>query len=120
MIAGLSKAVILYLTPVLLLTALLLSLFAYLAPVIMLHGQVALLTVTPSMSLTQPESSQGIDGPSLFLGMLGELNRPIPLLHVLKTHKGHARNQIMPAMLAVLYPRCRLRIVSVVIFFRSL
>lgn len=73
MIAGLSKAVTLYLAPVLSLTAILLSLFAFLAPAVMLHDQVALLTVTPSVSLTQPTSSQGVDGASVFLGALGML-----------------------------------------------
>jgi hypothetical protein len=71
MIAGFSKAVTLYLAPVLYLTALLLSLFAFLAPAAMLHDRVALLTVTPSLSLTQPASSKAVDGASLFLGVLG-------------------------------------------------
>jgi hypothetical protein len=62
MIAGLSKAVTLYLSPVLMLTAILLSLFAYLAPVLILRDRVALLIITPST---------GADGPSLFLGPLG-------------------------------------------------
>ncbi|KAH7915792.1 hypothetical protein BJ138DRAFT_1097566 [Hygrophoropsis aurantiaca] len=75
MLADLSKAVTLYFTPVLMLTALLLILFAYLAPTAMLHSQVALLTVTPSSSLTQPGSTQGIDGPSIFLGALGSCSR---------------------------------------------
>ena len=71
MIAGLSKAVTLYLAPLLSLTAILLSLFAFLAPTLLLHDRVALLTVTPSVSLTQPGSSQSVDGPSVFLGVLG-------------------------------------------------
>ncbi|KII94332.1 hypothetical protein PLICRDRAFT_78471, partial [Plicaturopsis crispa FD-325 SS-3] len=58
-----------------LLTALLLSVFAFVSPVVMLHSQVALLVVTPSVSLTQPSSSKGVDGPSLFLGMLGSCSR---------------------------------------------
>lgn len=62
MIAALAKAITLYLAPVLALTAIILSLFAYLAPTILLHDQVALLTVTPN---------QPVDGPSLFLGVLG-------------------------------------------------
>ncbi|KAH7931009.1 hypothetical protein BV22DRAFT_23581 [Leucogyrophana mollusca] len=76
MLADLSKGVTLYFTPVLMLTALLLALFAYLAPTVMLHSQVALLTVTPSSSLTQPGSTQGVDGPSIFLGALGSCSRP--------------------------------------------
>ena len=62
MIAGLSKAFYLYLAPVLSLTAFILILFSYLAPVILFPDQVALLTVSPS---------EGNDGPSIFLGALG-------------------------------------------------
>ncbi|KAF7791902.1 hypothetical protein EIP86_002927 [Pleurotus ostreatoroseus] len=77
MIAGLSKAINQYLAPLLLLTSLLLIIFAYLAPNVMLATQVALLTVTPSASLTQPDgTSQSIDGPSVFLGALGSCERP--------------------------------------------
>ncbi|KAJ7630977.1 hypothetical protein FB45DRAFT_553186 [Roridomyces roridus] len=75
MINGLSKAIILYLTPLLALTAILLSLFAYLAPVLMLHDKVALLTVVPSTVLVQ-NVSHSIDGPSVFLGSLGSCSRP--------------------------------------------
>jgi len=71
MILGLSKAVTLYLAPILALTAIILSLFAYLAPTLLLHDKVALLTVVPSTALVQPGSSQGLDGPSVFLGALG-------------------------------------------------
>jgi hypothetical protein len=70
MIAGLSKAVILYLTPLLALTAILLSIFAFLSPAVMLHDSVALLTVTP---LPKAGSSQGPDGPSIFFGVLGTI-----------------------------------------------
>ncbi|GLB36183.1 hypothetical protein LshimejAT787_0304710 [Lyophyllum shimeji] len=76
MIAGLSKAITLYLAPVLALTAILLSVFALLSPVVMLHDQVALLTVTPSTALMQQERSEGVDGSSLFLGLLGSCSRP--------------------------------------------
>lgn len=75
MIEGLSKAVTLYLASVLTLTAILLSLFAFLSPTLMLHDRVALLTVTPSTSLVQAGPSQGVDGPSLFLGALGSCSR---------------------------------------------
>lgn len=71
MISGLSKAITLYLAPILALTAIFLSFFAYLAPTIMLHNQVALITVVPSTALVQPDSSQVLDGPSVFLGLLG-------------------------------------------------
>lgn len=76
MIEGLSKAVTLYLASVLTLTAILLSLFAFLSPTLMLHDRVALLTVTPSTSLVQAGPSQGVDGPSLFLGALGTFFSP--------------------------------------------
>ena len=73
MIAGLSKAINQYLAPALMLTSLLLITFAYLAPNIMLATKVALLTVSPSISLTEPTSGQqGVDGPSVFLGALGK------------------------------------------------
>ncbi len=71
MIAGLSKAVTLYLSPLLALTAIFLTLFTYLSPTLMLHDQVALLTVTPSLSLIQDGPQEDVDGPSLFLGVLG-------------------------------------------------
>lgn len=74
MIAGLSKAVTLYLAPILALTAILLSLFAYLAPVIMLQGRVALLTITPSTALTQIGGG-AVDGVSIFIGALGSCSR---------------------------------------------
>ncbi|KAJ7361714.1 hypothetical protein DFH08DRAFT_685331 [Mycena albidolilacea] len=76
MIAGLSKAATLYLAPVLTLTAIILSLLVYLAPVLLLHDKVALLTVTPSTALFQNASSHAIDGPSVFLGVLGSCSRP--------------------------------------------
>lgn len=76
MIAGLSKAVTLYLSSVLCLTATLLSLFAFLAPAAILHDKVALLTVTPSLDLVQAGPAASIDGPSVFLGALGSCARP--------------------------------------------
>jgi hypothetical protein len=79
MIAALSKTVTLYLSPILGLTSLLLSLFAFLAPTLMLQGQVALLTVTPSDSLFIQAGAKGsgnVDGPTLFLGPLGSCSKP--------------------------------------------
>ncbi|KAI9572936.1 hypothetical protein HD554DRAFT_2320275 [Boletus coccyginus] len=76
MLADISKATTLYLTPVLMLTSLFLVLFAYLAPVVMLHSQVSLLTVTPSSVLTQPGSDQAVDGPSMLIGLLGSCSKP--------------------------------------------
>jgi len=77
MIAGLSKAVVLYLSPVLALTSIILILFAYLAPTLLLHDRVALLTVTPSLSLIQDGPAEDVDGPSLFLGALGSCSRTL-------------------------------------------
>jgi len=74
MINGFSKFAVLYLAPVLMLTALFLSLFAFLAPSAMLHDQVALLTVLPSTALTNPQATAS-DGPSLFIGALGSCSR---------------------------------------------
>ncbi|KAJ7103496.1 hypothetical protein B0H15DRAFT_812441 [Mycena belliarum] len=74
MIAGLSKATTLYLAPVLTLTAIVLSLLAYLAPTLVLKDSVALLTVTPSTALVQ-NASHAVDGPSVWLGTLGSCSR---------------------------------------------
>lgn len=71
MISGISKAVTFYLAPLLALTATILSILAFLAPTLLLHDQVALLTVTPSTTLVQPGPGQQVDGPSVFLGPLG-------------------------------------------------
>jgi len=76
MIANVSKAATLYLAPVLSLTSLLLILFAYTAPVILLHSRVALLVVSPSLQLTNSSSPQEIDGPTVFFGALGSCSRP--------------------------------------------
>lgn len=73
MIEGLSKAITLYLAPLLALTAVLLSLFSFLAPVVMLQDRVALLKVTPSTALIEAGPDKTVDGPSLFLGVLGEI-----------------------------------------------
>lgn len=73
MLNQLSNAVTLYLAPVLSLAAVLLTLFSYLSPVIMLHTQVSLLVVKPSLLLSPNPSKDKIDGPSVFLGPLGTL-----------------------------------------------
>ncbi|EIM92447.1 uncharacterized protein STEHIDRAFT_136335 [Stereum hirsutum FP-91666 SS1] len=76
MIAGVSKAVTLYLSPILALTSLFLIMFAYLAPTVLLHDRVALLVVSPSTTLTtNSTSSSNIDGPTVFLGALGSCSR---------------------------------------------
>lgn len=71
MLNQLSNAVALYLAPVLSLTAVLLALFSYLSPVVMLHTQVSLLVVKPSLLLLPNPSKDAVDGPSVFLGPLG-------------------------------------------------
>jgi len=72
MISALSKAITLYFASILALTSVILVLFAYLAPVFLLHDRVALVTVVPSTALVQPNnSSHKPDGPSIFLGLLG-------------------------------------------------
>ncbi|TFK30474.1 hypothetical protein FA15DRAFT_676815 [Coprinopsis marcescibilis] len=76
MVAGFSKAVTLYLVPVLGLAATLLSLFAILAPTLLLHDRVNLLVVSPSTALSQSGPSRSTDGPSVFLCVLGSCSRP--------------------------------------------
>ncbi|KAI0322715.1 hypothetical protein OF83DRAFT_1048815 [Amylostereum chailletii] len=76
MIAGFSKVVTLYLAPVLSLTSIILILFAFLAPSVLLNDKVSLLVVSPSSVLTDPSSDSGVDGPTLFLGALGSCSRP--------------------------------------------
>ncbi|THH34064.1 hypothetical protein EUX98_g51 [Antrodiella citrinella] len=68
MIAGFSKFINQFLAPVLALTSLVLIVLVYLSPVVMLHTQVSMLTVSPA--------SSGVDGPTLFLGPLGSCGRP--------------------------------------------
>jgi hypothetical protein len=74
MIAGLSKAITLYLAPLLALVTIFLTLFALLAPTLLLRDQVALLTVIPSTAL-QSQSLKSFDGPSVFMGILGSCAR---------------------------------------------
>ncbi|KAF8507072.1 hypothetical protein F5888DRAFT_66989 [Russula emetica] len=76
MISNLSTAATLYLSPILSLTSFILVLFAYVAPTIILHSRVALLVVSPSLQLSDPSSSNEIDGPTVFLGLLGSCSRP--------------------------------------------
>jgi len=71
MLNQLSNAVALYLAPILSLTAVLLSLFSYLSPTVILHAQVSLLVVKPSLLLLPNPSKDKVDGPSVFLGPLG-------------------------------------------------
>ncbi|THH06921.1 hypothetical protein EW145_g3747 [Phellinidium pouzarii] len=75
MIAGLSKAVTLYLAPLLSLTAVLLSFFAFFAPALLLQDRVALLSITPSTTLTNNTSNLDVDGPTVHIGALGSCSR---------------------------------------------
>ncbi|KAJ7207591.1 hypothetical protein GGX14DRAFT_635599, partial [Mycena pura] len=63
-----SKVIVLYVAPWVALTAFLLFLLVYLAPVVLLQTRVAMLTVTH-------HSSDPLDGPSVFLGALGSCSR---------------------------------------------
>jgi len=74
MIPTFSQAIVLYFAPSLALTAIVLTLLALLAPTLVLHDRVALLTVLPSTGL-QSNSSNGVDGPSIFMGVLGSCSR---------------------------------------------
>ncbi|TDL28470.1 hypothetical protein BD410DRAFT_780979 [Rickenella mellea] len=67
MIAAASKAVKLYLAPVLAFTATLLSLLAFLAPSVLLHSQVSLISVGPSTEKSAP---------TILMGALGSCSRP--------------------------------------------
>jgi len=71
MLNQLSNAVALYLAPILSLTAVLLTLFSYLSPAVMLRARVSLLVVKPSLLLLPNPSKDTTDGPSIFLGALG-------------------------------------------------
>ena len=89
MIDLLSTIVILYLAPLLSLTAILLCLFSYLSPVVMLHSQVSLLTVRPSLFLT-PNKTGNVDGPTVLLGALGSscLMRVCAVIHIYRIFLG--------------------------------
>jgi len=73
MIDNLSTAAALYLAPTLSLTAFLLLLFAFLAPTVILHSRVSLLSLSPSSALTTPNQlpKGSLDGPSVYFGLLG-------------------------------------------------
>lgn len=75
MLNQLSNAVALYLAPILSLTAVLLTLFSYLSPAVMLRARVSLLVVKPSLLLLPNPSKDTTDGPSIFLGALGSCSR---------------------------------------------
>ena len=56
MLNQLSNAVALYLAPILSLTAVVLALLSYLSPAVILHNQVSLLVVKPSLLLLDRKS----------------------------------------------------------------
>lgn len=79
MIDTIVKLVPLYLAPVLALTSTLLTLFVYLSPAAMLHTQVALMTISPGRTIPLPNDvKDSVDGPTIFMGMLGALWLNIP------------------------------------------
>ena len=97
MLNQLSNAVTLYLAPVLSLTAVLLVLFSYLSPVVMLHTQVSLLVIRPSLLLLPNPSKDEIDGPSVFLGPLGTLIGQVQVFsNAHPAFQGPVHEQIMP------------------------
>ncbi|KAJ7216660.1 hypothetical protein GGX14DRAFT_605711, partial [Mycena pura] len=66
-------------------TVFFLTLFTYLAPAQMLHTRTALVTVTPSTLLVHNSTfnpSEKVDGPSVFLGLLGSCSRVKNNAHV--------------------------------------
>ncbi|KAI0283300.1 hypothetical protein BGY98DRAFT_1183960 [Russula aff. rugulosa BPL654] len=71
-----STAATVYLAPILSFISFILVIIAYVAPTIILHSQVALLVVSPLLELSDPSSSNEIDGPTVFLGLLGSCSRP--------------------------------------------
>lgn len=79
MIANLSKAIILYLAPLLALTSFLLNLFVFLAPGVVFHDSVSLATVTPALldlaTNVSVKAKGEIDGPTLLVGLLGSCAR---------------------------------------------
>jgi len=76
MIDTITKLVPLYLAPLLALTSTILTLFAYLAPDMMLHSQVSLMTISPGRTIPLPgDTKDSIDGPTIFMGMLGSCSR---------------------------------------------
>ena len=113
MIAGLSKAVTLYLAPLLALTAMILSLFAFLAPTLLLHDQVSLLVVSPSTTLSQPGPSRSVDGPSVFLGMLGMLFPPQNSSQALHQFQAHVLGQTTRPAPFVYHPPSLLSMVRI-------
>ncbi|KZS92994.1 hypothetical protein SISNIDRAFT_454939 [Sistotremastrum niveocremeum HHB9708] len=78
MISNLSTAATSFLAPLLSLASLILALLAFLAPVVVLHSNVALVTVSPSSALfnTTPSAQGSIDGPTIRLGVLGSCSQP--------------------------------------------
>lgn len=74
MIANLSKAIILYLAPLLALTSFLLNLFVFLAPVVLFQDNVSLASVTPAL-LDPSAKVHDINGPTLHVGLLGSCAR---------------------------------------------
>ncbi|EUC62504.1 transmembrane protein, putative [Rhizoctonia solani AG-3 Rhs1AP] len=77
MIAGISKLITLHLAPVFSLVSLILLYIAYFAPVTSLHTEVSLVSLTPAITLValNARASRPVDGPSVFMGILGSCAR---------------------------------------------
>ena len=78
MIANLSKAIILYLAPLLALTAFLLNLFVFLSPTVLFHDQVSLAKVSPALldlASKTLHKDNSVEGPTVLVGMLGSCAR---------------------------------------------
>ena len=94
MIANLSKAIILYLAPLLALTSFLLNLFVFLAPSILFPDSVSLARVYPAILDVATNASVKahgeIDGPTLLVGLLGKLEAFV----ILRLQLGLLRRQL--------------------------
>jgi hypothetical protein len=81
MITGIARLLTLHLAVVLLLTSFILSVLVYLSPSLILAGNVALLVVSPGDLRAPPGSGRQADGPSVFIGNLGEILNNILFRH---------------------------------------
>jgi len=75
MIEGFSEFVVIGLGPVLMIVSFVLIVVTFLAPTMLFHASVALLTVTSANQTLDPVQDTGSVGPSLFLGALGSCGR---------------------------------------------
>ena len=95
MLDTITKAVALFLSPVLALTSTLLILFAYLAPPALLQTRVALVTISPGRLVPLPgDTVDNVDGPTVRMGVLGESRYSITPLDIEHTIQDHALSRI--------------------------